>query len=291
MRIGIIILNWNGLEDTKECLKSLRQITYSDYFIIVIDNGSDNNEAKQISIEFSQFAEVISLPKNLGYAKGNNLGIQQALKKNADAVLLLNNDVVVEKEFLNFLVQKLKIPPVGIVGPKILYYHKKNKIWFGGGGFHWWTGLVFHYGEGKPDSPKYSQNRKVTFITGCSMLIKRAVFDKIGYLDEEYQLYWEDADFCYRAVKKGFNLWYVPESRIWHKVSQSIGEDSPKRSYLTTKSRILFMQKHLSKLQWLIFAIFFIFYKIPLKVFHCFIKGKLQNLKAFFKGIKDGLTY
>ena len=76
MRIGIIILNWNGLEDTKECLKSLRQITYSDYFIIVIDNGSDNNEAKQISIEFSQFAEVISLPKNLGYAKGNNLGIQ-----------------------------------------------------------------------------------------------------------------------------------------------------------------------------------------------------------------------
>ncbi|PIY97332.1 MAG: glycosyltransferase family 2 protein [Candidatus Kerfeldbacteria bacterium CG_4_10_14_0_8_um_filter_42_10] len=289
MKVGIIILNWNGWKDTQECLKSLVQITYSDFFVTVIDNGSDNNEAQRIISEFGKFARVISLPKNLGYARGNNFGIQHSLKEGAEAVLLLNNDVVADKNFLNFLVNKLKEDRVGIVGPKILYYHEKNRIWYGGGTFHWWTGLAFHYGEGKLDSPAYNKTREVSFITGCSMLIKKEVFEKIGYLDEEYQLYWEDADFCYRTFKKCFSLWYVPESRIWHKVSRTIGEGSPKRSYLVTKSRILFMKKHLSKLQWLIFATLFTFYKIPLKIFHCLHKGRIENLKAFFIGIKDGL--
>ncbi|MBU0613462.1 glycosyltransferase family 2 protein [Patescibacteria group bacterium] len=292
MKIGIVVLNWNGLADTRECLESLKQINYDDFFVTVIDNGSDNYEAQKIKDDYGKFAEIISLPDNLGYAKGNNLGIQQALKQGADAVLLLNNDVTtVEKDFLGHLAKKLMVSGIGIVGPKILYYHKKDRVWFGGGDFHWWTGLVFHRGEGELDNPKYGNEKKATFITGCSMLVKREVFEKVGILDEEYPLYWEDADFCYRTIEKGFDLWYVPQSKIWHKVSQSVGEGSPKRTYFATRSRFIFMKKHLSKFQWIIFSIIFTFYKIPIKIFRSIINGNITNLNSFFKGIIDGLKY
>ena len=289
MKIGIVILNWNGLSDTIETLNSLQKITYQDYFVILVDNGSDNNEAGQLEQRFKDYIQVIKLPENLGFAGGCNIGAKTALKQGAEAILLLNNDVVLEPNFLDPLVEKLKESQVGIVSPKIYFEQDRNRVWFAGGGFHWWTGLVFHYGEEKPDAPKYSKTKKVQFITGCSMLIKEEVFDKIGYLDESYKFYWEDADFSLKSRQAGFDLVYVAESRIYHKVSRSLGKKSPERSYLATKNRLVFMRKNFSGIRLAIFVVIFLGYKIPLKVITLTLKGRYGNLKAFFRGVKEGL--
>jgi hypothetical protein len=291
MKIGIIILNWNGLADTRECLNSLLAVDYPDFFVLVIDNGSKNNEADAINSEYKEFVEVIKLKENTGYARGNNIGIRRALKRGADAVLLLNNDVIVDKDFLAPLVQKLETTNAGIVGPKILNYYHRNKIWYGGGGFHWWTGLAYHDGENQADSSKFNENKKVSFITGCSMLIKKEVIKKIGNLDEEFPLYWEDSDYCFRAVKNGFNLWYVPASRIMHKISQSTGAGTPNRTFQVTRSRFIFLKKHLSIFQWVVFAFVFVLYKIPLKILQSLINKDGGNLRAFFRGISAGISY
>jgi len=301
-RISIIILNWNGWEDTIECLESVYQIKYPNYDVIVIDNGSENESIEKIKeyaegklllessffkyshenkpIRVTEYSQeeaelvmkgdrhnldlpsnkcliLISNPANYGFAEGNNIGIRYCLTNhNPDYILLLNNDTVVEKSFLDNLIPSLSCNDhnIGIFGPKIYYYDydgRKDVIWSAGGFFNMWSGIrtTRYYRSIDCDDASYPTN--VDFVSGAALLIHRDVVKTIGLLDPDYFTYTEDVDLCCRAKKNGYHIEYLPSSVIWHKVSMSTGaENSAFSQYLIVRNSVLFMRKNASLWHW-----------------------------------------
>lgn len=222
-KVFIIILNWNGKEDTIACLESLKTLTYGNAVQVMVDNASSDGTADAVRVQFSS-VEVIANQANLRFAGGNNVGIEYALRNSADYILLLNNDTVVAPTFLSELVQAAEQDPrIGIAGPKIYYYGEPKRIWFAGGKVEYWKGWVSHIGIRETDKGQYDTPRDVDYLTGCCMLVKREVIERIGKLDESFFIYGEDADWSLRAARAGYRLRYVPSSMIWHKVSASSG--------------------------------------------------------------------
>jgi len=226
--VAIIILNWNNWQDTVECLESLSQIDYPNYQIIVVDNGSNNDSVPQIRERFPVI-QLLESGKNLGFSGGVNFGIDHA--KDSDLILLLNNDTIVAKNFLTELVKTIITDDtIGLVGGKIYYFestepnalmHRNtNKIWSAGGGITKFTKRTFHFGDKETDQGQYDQQREVDFLSGCCLLIKREVIEKIGPLDTDYFMYYEDVDFCLRAKARGYKIIYSPKGILWHKVRQ-----------------------------------------------------------------------
>ncbi|MDP1884136.1 MAG: glycosyltransferase family 2 protein [Candidatus Moranbacteria bacterium] len=209
-KISIIILDYNGGDLLRNCLESVSRVDYGNLSVIVVDNASTDGSLEMSKVVFPE-AVVIRNEKNLGFAGGNNVGIKYALENKADYVLLLNQDTEVEPDFLKKLVQASgENPEAGILSP-LIFWKRTDEVWFSGGWVNWLNMKSYHSkkaGSGKPF--------KSGFITGCSMFVKKDVFEKIGLLDDKFFLYWEDADFSYRAKKAGFATLVVPESVIYH---------------------------------------------------------------------------
>lgn len=223
-QVFIIILNHNTPEDVLECVSSVQNTDYPNFKIVVVDNGSEAQFLERLKRNLPSKIKLIETGENLGFAGGNNIGIKYALDHGADWVMLLNPDTVVDKHFLRKLINvSKKEPKAGLLGPKIYYYNEPQKIWFGGGKFGWIRGGR-HLGWGKFDKKALKDKlnfKQVDYITGCALLIKKEVFEKIGLLAEEYFLYYEDTDFSLRSRKAGFKVIYVPGAKVWHKVSQT----------------------------------------------------------------------
>lgn len=260
--VHIILLNYNGYKDTIDCIKSLNLITYTNYKIIIVDNCSTDNSEKYIMEYIEKFSNIhfIQTGKNLGFSGGNNVAIKWALKNNAEYICLLNNDTVVEPDFLDVLVEEMENDKnIGIAGSKIMYYDNPDIIWSAGGYIDYKKSLGCHYGKDKVDSEIYNKKINVDFLTGCTQLIRKDVFYNIGLYDETYFLYMEDVDFCAKVNQSNFKLVYVPKSKIYHKVSSSTGGDeSPLFLYYITRNRLLFNKKNQkNKLKSLIFYILY----------------------------------
>jgi GT2 family glycosyltransferase len=240
----IIILNWNGWQDTIECVESCRKLSYENFRILIVDNGStDGSEA----ILRGRFPDIgfIQTDSNLGFAGGNNVGIRYALEQGADYVWLLNNDTIVDPEALTELVRSAGIDAAaGIVGSKIYYYNEPNKIWFAGGMWRQIKSYARHRGVNEEDTGQYDDICEVDYISGCSLMIRSQVVREIGVMPEDYFLYWEEVDWNARAVARGWKILYVPKSVVWHKVSSSIGEDSPLHYRYSIRNALLFFQRH-----------------------------------------------
>ena len=158
----------------------------------------------------------------MGFAGGNNIGIQHALKRGSEFALLLNNDTTIDPDALGTLLRTMEEnPEAGIVGGKIYYLDRPNVIWFAGGYFNANSGFGDHYGKSEEDHGQYNRVRECDFITGCCMLIRCEVCEKIGLLDDSYFLYYEDADFCTRARRAGYSVLYQPRAVIYHKISRA----------------------------------------------------------------------
>jgi GT2 family glycosyltransferase len=243
--VSIILLNWNQPHFTLACLHSLNKITYPNFNVIVVDNGSVDDSISQmdaVKSELNYKLEIIANDKNLGFAEGNNVGIRRGLELKADYVLLLNNDTEVAPGFLEPLVQMNESNhKIGITGPKIYYYDQPDLIWSAGGIFtkEGWTQQL---GVNQPDSPELNKLRKVDYVSGCAMLVKRSVIEKVGMLDPRFFIYYEETDWCGRTAKGGFEIWYVPESILWHKISLKARDLSPRYIYLMTRNRLLFLR-------------------------------------------------
>lgn len=248
----IVVLTWNGKADTLECLASLQNITYSNASILVVDNASNDGTLEAIRNRFHR-VDLIRNEQNLRFAAGNNVGIRYALDRGADCILLLNNDTVVDKNFLSPLVETAESNQnIGIVGPTIYYFSFPNKIWFAGGIIKWWQGWLEHRGIREIDNGQYAQSEEVDYITGCCLLIKREVIEQIGLLDERYYMYGEDTDWCVRAHRKGFKIFYQPKSKVWHKVSVSTGGHfSWFKNWNKLKSLFRFMRYHARPIHWI----------------------------------------
>lgn len=221
--VYIIVLTWNGKKDTLECLSSLKELTYPNYKILVVDNASIDGTAEQVRTQFP-YVELIINKDNFRFAGGNNVGIEYALTKNADYILLLNNDTTVDKTFIDELVSNAESDSqIGMVGPKMYYYSDPNRIWYAGGKIEWWKGWISHIGVREIDKGQYGQTTETDFVSGCCILVKREVVEKIGILDTAYYIYGEDVDWCIRASRAGYRILYEPKAKIWHKLSVSTG--------------------------------------------------------------------
>lgn len=238
--VFVIVLNFNGKDTLNRCLASLYQSDYPEFEVVVVDNNSQDGSFEQAKSFFSR-AHFIKNFANFGFAKGVNVGLRFALEKFADYVFFLNNDATVEKTTLSLLVQTMKRNPnIGVATPLIL--SANNEIWFAGGKINWLRMKACHSYKILSASPYATE-----YVTGCSMLVKKEVFKKIGLFDERFFLYYEDADFSVRAKRAGFDLCVIPEARLQH-IEQSENKNNSKLYWLVL-SGLLFFRLHSSWLQ------------------------------------------
>lgn len=289
--IYIIIVNYNAYKDTIECVQSIRKIKHRNLKIVIVDNNSTDNSVINLQSSLKDCI-IIECKKNLGFAGGNNLGIKYALENGADFILLLNNDTLVEVNFLDNMLDSFKInSKIGIVGCKIMYYPKKNRIWYGGGTIDWTRFIARHFGNKEIDRGQCDKEKEIDFLTGCCMLIKNEVFKNVGYLSEDYFMYVEDVDFCVRVVEAEYKIFYNPKAVIYHKVGLSSGgEKSPFAIKWCTRNRIIFINRFgykVSRLNLLYTKIFFYATRF-IRYFQYSIYGKSEQAKAIKEGVKEG---
>ena len=284
-KVSIIILNWNGLKDTLECLESISKISYSNYEIIIVDNNSKGNDVEIIEKEYGNIIKKIMVNEcNLGFSGGCNVGINYALHNNTEFVLLLNNDTIVENDFLDELIKTaLSVPYAGIVGPIIGYYYDREKIWSAYGSIS----KIRSSGFTKKFNTKIdllNKNEQCTFLSGCCQLIRKDVIEKIGLLDEKYFLYLEDTDYCWRTSKAGYKIVMVAKSKIYHKVNVSSRRDNSLTPfYYTTRNRFYFAKKSFGNLYFLAYWYIILSMKIKLLI----DQQKLKKQDIFIKAVSD----
>ncbi len=248
-RVAIIVLNWNGLNDTLDCLASLSSINYPALEIVVVDNHSSDDSVAQIRARYPQVSLLVN-EQNLGYAGGNNRGVEQALAQGADYVLLLNNDTTVDPQLINrFLDAAHQYPQTGLFGAKIYYADWPEKLWFCGAKWDVQQLKFDHLGEGQTDDlALYGTIAPTDFAIGCALFVRRQVVEQIGLMDESFFLTYEETDWCYRARAAGFDIHTVPEAKVWHKVSASFGgSQSPLLHYFYMRNRLLWSHRHLNR--------------------------------------------
>ena len=235
-KVFIIILNYNGKETLLECLQSVFQIDYPDREIVVVDNNSADGSL-ELAKKFYPRAHTIKNDKNIGFAAGNNVGIRFALEKMADYIFLLNNDAEIEKSAISKLVTLAQNnKEAGIISPIILK-GKSNKVWFAGGKIKWLAMKTDHFAVPLAENP-----HKTDYISGCAMFVKKEVFKKIGLFDENFFLYYEDADFCWRARKERFESYVVPSAKVYH--FERSEENKKAKIYWLVVSGIIFFKKN-----------------------------------------------
>jgi len=286
IKIFVVIVNYNGAEDSIECVESLLENDHKNIEIIIADNNSGQIQKEKLKAKLSDSANLIYLNDNLGFSGGNNVGIKEALKNGADYILLLNNDTIVEKDFLTkLLAASENNVEAGITAPQINYYSEQNLIWSAGGDISKLKGSGFSRHENEADNGQVLSSY-VDFVSGCCMLIKKAVFEKIGFLDEKYFLYLEDTDFCLRAINNGFKIYLVAGSKIYHKVNATTSrEDSSLPIYYTSRNRLYFSKKMLGK--WYYAVLWYLYVTMLPKFILWYFKDQKENIKAVKRAFKD----
>ncbi len=247
--VNIFVLNWNAKDLTLDCLESLKKISYKNANVIVIDNGSEDESVSAIKKQYPEF-NIIELPENLGFSGGNNAGFKTE-KSLSKYIIFLNNDTLVNPNFVEPLIAELeKNPNSKQAAPKIFYADTSDTIWFAGGKISFWLGLIRHSGIRRKDSPAYSNLMPVDYVTGCCVCMRTMDFKSIGMFDDSFPMYGEDVDLSLKFKKNGGNVIFVPESKIWHKVSSSIGGIfSIKKYWKRQKGIFKVLKKHSSPLQ------------------------------------------
>jgi len=285
--VAIIVLNWNGKEDTLDCLSSLQKVDYPSFSVYVIDNGSTDGSLDLFKKVYpsSDSLRYIGINENRGYAGGNNAGLKLAMDDGMDYMMIMNNDTLVEPDFLSGLIlTSAEYPDAGIIGPRVLCYPNKQLL-YSGGEYHslWFNRRTVNIGEA--DLKEAGRPKKVDYVVGCAMLVSRKFVDKVGMLDETYFAYFEDIDWCFRGRKAGFDVLYVPGSVVYHKGGASTGGTfSPIASYYRTRNWIYFMRKHAAFYHWITFVPLFT-YVFVRRFLKAVLKWDVQVMRALCQAI------
>jgi GT2 family glycosyltransferase len=248
-RVYVIILSWNGKEDTLRCLRSVQEVDYPRYRVLVVDNASEDGSTEAIRVAFPA-VELIVNESNLGFSAGNDEGIQYALRNGADYVLLLNNDTQVERKVLTALVRACEgDPAVGLASAKVYYFDRPGVIYYAGARQGRLPLLPRVIGVGEEDHGQYEQLEEVDYVWGQAMFIKRQVIESIGLLDPGFFMYYEDCDYCLRAKRAGYKIVCVPAARVWHQVAKGTEGDYLTRWQYKVASMWRFHRKY-SRIGW-----------------------------------------
>lgn len=239
--VGIVILNWNRPADTIACIASLRRMPATRYRVVVVDNGSSDDSVARLRAAYPDL-ELIENGANLGFAGGNNVGLRHLIAAGCDYLMLLNDDAEVAEDTIDRLLAVAEADPtIGFVGPTICYFGQPRMIWSAGG-------MVAPNGEpshlddlkeiGEPGQPP----RNVDYVTGCAMIGRREMLERIGLLDERFFIYFEETEWCARARQHGYRVVHVPDSIMWHKLTPTARSQSPRYIYLMTRNRLLYLR-------------------------------------------------
>lgn len=281
--VVIILVNYNGTDDTHECIDSLLRINYTNYSIVVVDNNSRVDQLNQLKTDtfINENATVIYSAENNGFSEGNNIGIKLAKDKGADYVLLLNNDTIVTPDFLELLIDCALKHDKSIVTGSIKYYSDMSQYWYAGGDYDFHSGVTsmnYHIDENNSDEVK------VTFATGCLMLIPMNCINMYGMLSDDFFLYSEDTEYCLRLIKNGCEIYWKPSSLIYHKVNASIGKNSPLQQYYLTRNDLIIARDYSLNFRKSICRIRYYCFKRIIKRDYQ-IRPVLDAFKDFKKGI------
>jgi GT2 family glycosyltransferase len=320
--VAVVIVNWQRPKDTIECVRSVLAGDLPRVQVLVVDNGSHDDSVDQFkqaipdisimaSLQKQEFyrrdaenaeknneepsalcvsavkkdlfavSSIIPLPENLGFAGGYNAGIQHALAGPATHVFLLNNDTTIEPETIPALLDA----SWDVAVPKILFYDEPRRIWAAGCRWRSLPPSVAMIGFRRGDAPAYDFPRPLDFATGCALMVKRQVLEKLGGFDADFESYMEDYDFCYRVRQAGFTIGYVPRARILHKGSQTLGEYTSRRWWHQGKNTVLFYRKD-NRYTW--GALWIFLFWVTLRET---IKGHIGILPGFWGGVREGLRF
>jgi hypothetical protein len=276
--VGIVIINYNNLESTIECLNSLAKINYKNFFAVIVDNESKEEKINNLSNMFHYKMVILKNEKNIGFPAANNIGILKAIELKADYILFLNNDTIVEPDFLTHLVETAT-KENSIVGSLILNYYNQD-IWYAGGRFNKFKGTGYHV---------YQVNSiisEIEYVTGCTLLAPSVAFKEVGLLDERLFLYGEDLDFCLRCKTKGYKILVNSKSIVYHKIGLSSRNNLGLRTYYSLRSFLIYRKKH-SKGIYMIFSNIYLFYLIPRLILKAFFEKNIETVKKILCAIKD----
>lgn len=300
--VGIVTINWNNPQETLECLKSLASVSYDRKRIFVVDNGSSDNSvailsAQQQALNF----KLVESKQNTGFSGGCNIGMRKALEDgDASYILFLNNDTTVAPDFLDKLIEGAQSDSDGGIWAPIIYYSARpDEIWFAGGKLHWVC--ISQIGEhkhrieegqtllGGSDPPVASSVYLETeFITGCAMLVRRKVAQRVGKWDERFFLYFEDIDYSLRAKEAGWKLHIIPSAKIWHKVSATalskVG--SPTILYYHHRNGMLLTRLH-GPFWANVYKHYWAMAKVKLQILKILFGRNREQSRAIIRGIRD----
>ena len=281
--LSIITVNYNGLKDTCALIDS---ITFNeDMEVIVVDNGSTENIASFLQERYPN-VKVICSEKNLGFAGGNNLGMKAAKGK---YLYLINNDTIFKNFNPQVLIRRFESSPkIGMVCPKIRFAWGNNPIQYAG-----YTPLSpitirnQAIGYGEEDKGQYDTSHQTPYAHGAAMMLKREVIDKVGLMPECYFLYYEELDWSMMITRAGYEIWYEPASNIYHKESQSTGQNSPLRTYFITRNRLLLVKRNFTGIKKYLAYTYLQMIVATRDIIKYLIKGRMDLLKATTQGLRD----
>jgi len=281
-----IILNYNNYSDTRETIESVLSLEYGANSVLLVENSSDITIIQKIRTQFP-YLTIIENKKNLGYAGGNNVGIQKAVASGADYIFLLNNDVRLEKDVLKKCISAMeKIPDCGACQPIIVTSENPEKIWSAG------TQLYFGYPRLFRKGAKLQRNGIIPSpfgLVGCAILFRRTALEQTGLFNESLFLLHEETDWCIRAKKLGYSLIIISNAIVYHKISATIGMFSKIYLYYIGRNWLLVGKKNFSFFYYLYILGTEFLIRFPYYLYYALKKGRTGMIKFYLKGIFDGI--
>ena len=295
-KVAIILVNWNSFELTNGCILSLKEIDYSQYDIIVIDNGSADGSCERLQANHPDII-LIKSTFNSGFTGGNNLGLEYSINKGYTYSLILNNDTFVEPGFLSPLVNYMNAhPDTGAIQPRIFFNHDRSMLWNAGSYYNHFWGYTYTIGYNRSSAPNDEQIKEVDWVTGCALLTRNSILEKTGLLSLKFFIYYEDVDLSFRIKKEGYKLIYYPQSVIYHIAGMA------NRNIIKGKEGFLNPVVHYLNVRnsiWLL-KIYTPWYFIPGVFIYNFLRNigfivyfalrfRFKKLVAVLRGIRDGV--
>ncbi|MDH3255966.1 MAG: glycosyltransferase family 2 protein [Acidobacteriota bacterium] len=286
--VAAIVLNYNGKDITLQAIESLLAMTYENFRVLHVDNGSTDGSFETVADAFPQVMNL-RIETNRGAARGLNFGFKAAYERGFDYLMILNNDIGVEPDMLDELVAVMESDPsIGAVQPKMFYFWDRERIWSAGGILRFYVAPTRERGMGEIDRGQYDHTEEVDYVNGVALLTSRKVFEEVGYFDPTFNLAGEDADWCARMKKKGHRPVYVHRAILYHMVSYTTGSYVPRRTYWTGRSLSLFVRRYASLSGWLAFWSL-TFAALKLAFLRELPKGNAKAVVEKWRGVIAGL--
>lgn len=287
--VSIITINYNQVALTCALLDSLRKVTYPAVEVIVVDNHSTHDPTATIHEGYPEVKLIVS-KENLGFAGGNNLGIQAS---HGQYLLFLNNDTEVHPGFLDPLVNFFEATPqAGAASSKILYYNSGETIQYAGSTrIDPFTGRSKRIGYMEKDNGQHDVIKETDLAHGAAMMVPRHVINQVGMMPEFFFLYYEEVDWCESIKRAGYKIYVIPDSKVYHKESMSIGKGSTLKTYYMTRNRLLYMRRNTAGIKKITWILFFLFFSLPKNALVFTLKRDIEHAKAFWKGLVWNMTH